>query len=599
MNAAQSPNHSPLLTLFKEQLEAECSKLRQEYDLSKRGDLLVYWYFTCLLDLSDADVVGIVCDGFGDLGIDAIWIDDETFVHFYSFKNPMQAIKGFAGGDVDKMISGLRLILDRKHDQVANKELTARLADVYQQIPRGYRIHFVTSGSGLSQESIVKLNAFVAELSGPAKDMFAWVEEPLGTLQQRYYQQTLPSVEDSLRFDLDAAPYILSAGAADSYFFHVNGLRLAELYKTHGEGLLQRNIRIDQGETSTNRSIETACTGPHAANFLHFNNGVTFLCKQAKYDAIHRVLVLENAQVVNGGQTIRAISRANNGGTLDSAVLVAARAVTSSGNHDFANNVAVNQNNQNRLGTGFLRSNDQRVVQLAHALSARGYYLERREGELKTLSEEEKGKICEQIGKQSLPGNTIRLKEGAQAYTATFLQQPEVAKKDPRKIFLSLEDSGQFETIFSADMTAEKVIVAHRIKNCVDDLVRRFARIRRRLQERDDVQQAYTPVIGGQLAAYRDIHQVIPQCSLFVCGVLYRDLVGIREKSFSSIPGILERVGDELLQEYLGLVVKYARENEDRADRSWPTLLKSNAFFGFVTSYLVDVRESESRDEQA
>jgi predicted dehydrogenase len=133
--------------------------------------------------------------------------------------------------------------------------------------------------------------------------------------------------------------------------------------------LLQRNIRVDQRDTATNRSIEATCTGDDSKNFLHFNNGVTFLCESASYDGFQAGLTLDKAQVVNGGQTIRALYRARQKGLLKTDVLVPARAITSSGDKDFANNVAVNQNNQNQVGTGFLRSNDQRVVQLDHALA--------------------------------------------------------------------------------------------------------------------------------------------------------------------------------------------------------------------------------------
>src|SRR5438045_9355748 len=122
--------------------------------------------------------------------------------------------------------------------------------------------------------------------------------------------------------------------------------------------------------------------------------------------------------------------------------MVPARAITSSGDKDFANNVAVNQNNQNPVGTGFLRSNDQRVVQLDHALASRGWYLERREGELKASTPDEKAAIEQRIGR-TLEGRVIRLKEGAQAYTATFYGQPEIAKKNPKKIFLSVSDGGK------------------------------------------------------------------------------------------------------------------------------------------------------------
>src|ERR1039458_5600486 len=159
---------SPLLSLFKEQLQAECVTLAQKNSLERRGDLLIYWYFTRLKGFSDTEVEGIFCDGSGDLGIDAIWIDDDDLVHFYSFKNPEDPSKGFLGGEVDKTISGLRLILTKKHDQIANPELKARLEEVYSQLPKGYRIHFVTSGQGIPQESKVKLDALIDELSGPS-----------------------------------------------------------------------------------------------------------------------------------------------------------------------------------------------------------------------------------------------------------------------------------------------------------------------------------------------------------------------------------------------------------------------------------------------
>ena len=326
---------------------------------------------------------------------------------------------------------------------------------------------------------------------------------------------------------------------------------MGKLYETHGEACFNGTFGSTSVRPPTNRSIETTCTGPQAANFLHFNNGVTFLCEKATYDPFQQAIILDKGQVVNGGQTIRAIWRVAKRTMLDSGVLVPARAITSSGDKDFANNVAVNQNNQNKVGTGFLRSNDQRVVQLDHALASRGYYLERREGELKSLTEQELEAIKQRIGHQSLADRTIKLKEGAQAYTATFYQQPEIAKKNPKKIFLSNEDGGQFERIFSTDMTAEKVIIAHKIKTFVDSFVRRFAGIRRKLQAADDVEAAYAPVIGATLAAFPDIHQVIPQCSLFICGTVYRDCVELQGNASSSIPAILEQRGNALIQDIL------------------------------------------------
>jgi hypothetical protein len=480
MASIVSATSNPLLPLFKEQLEAECASLAKNHTLKERGHYLIYWYFMRLKDFTDTEVGEIFCDGGGDLGIDSIWIDEGDLVHFYQFKNPEDPIKGIPAGDVDKTISGLRLILNRKHEGIANQELKARVEEIYQMLPKGYRVHFISSGRGLEKESKTKLDALVAELNGPSSSIIAWDEQPLGSLQEMFYQQNLPAVKDPLKFSSPRQPYTVRSGVADCYLFHVTGKILAELYDTHGEGLLQRNIRVDQGETATNRAIEAACIGDDSLNFLHFNNGVTFLCESAGFDQFLQMLTLDKAQVVNGGQTIRALHRAMKRGSLKADVLVPARVITSSGDKDFANNVAVNQNNQNPMGASFLRSNDQRVVQLDYALASLGWYLERRDGELNNATPEEKAAIETRIG-HGLDGRIIRLKEGAQAYTATFYGQPEVAKKNPAKIFLSVSDGGNYERIFSADMTAEKMIIAHEIKTFVDDFVRRFASIRRKL----------------------------------------------------------------------------------------------------------------------
>jgi hypothetical protein len=85
---------SPLPSLFKEQLEAECTKLSEDHNLEERGHSLLYWDFKRLHDFSDSEIEEVFCDGGGDLGIDALWIDDDEIVHFYQFKNPQRIEKG-------------------------------------------------------------------------------------------------------------------------------------------------------------------------------------------------------------------------------------------------------------------------------------------------------------------------------------------------------------------------------------------------------------------------------------------------------------------------------------------------------------------------
>lgn len=373
--------------------------------------------------------------------------------------------------------------------------------------------------------------------------------------------------------------------------FSLPGKVLAELYKQHGEGLLQRNIRVDQGNTAINRSIELTCSGAESKNFLHFNNGVTFLCEAARYDPFQHLMIIDKGQVVNGGQTIRALHRAYEKNSLKGDIQVPARAITAAADKDFANKVAVNQNNQNQIGTGFLRSNDQVVVQLDHALAALGWFLERREGELKTATNSEKAAIEARIGR-SLDGRVIRLKEGAQAYTATFFGQPEVAKKNVKKIFLSTEDGGFYERIFSADMTADKIVIAHQLKEYTDDFIRKVNRIK--AQSSQPLIEIYRAILGDAIADRHSdkVHQVLPQCAIFLCGTIFRDITILQGPGYSCIPSTLEKRGETIICEHLLHIMDYAKNNPDKADRSWPVLLKSNPFFLLVMAYIQGIRSA-------
>ena len=70
------PDSSPVLSLFKEQLENESKAVAQQHGLTERGHYLIWWYFLKLHGMTPSQINEIVCDGRGDIGLDAIWIDD-------------------------------------------------------------------------------------------------------------------------------------------------------------------------------------------------------------------------------------------------------------------------------------------------------------------------------------------------------------------------------------------------------------------------------------------------------------------------------------------------------------------------------------------
>lgn len=591
-------NDSSILPLFKDQLEAESKAIGQAHGLTERGHLLTWWYFKRLHPIPEEDIASIVCDGGGDLGIDALWIqfddDGEAIVHFYQFKNPEDLRKGIPAGEVDKVLGGLTMIVHKNYGSIANPKLKGLLEAMFRRLPKGYHLHFVSSGTGIQRESKEKVKAFVASLGLGTHTYFHWSDEHLRVLHNDFYQHQLPTIRDPIRFVLKKRPYAVRSSLADSHFFHLDGALLADLYSQHGEQLLQRNIRVDQGATATNRSIEASCSGSDSGNFLHFNNGITFICESADWDEFHDTFTIQKAQVVNGGQTIRALHKAKLRGSLQPDVAVPVRAIASRGDKDFATNVAVNQNNQNQINPTFLRSNDSPVVQLGHTLASLGWYLERRAGELKGSTKAEIEQIERRIG-APLEGRVIKLKDGMQAYVATFMQRPELAKKNPSKIFLGQKERGYYEQVFGPEISAQKIVIAHKTKVYVDAFVKDFTKRRDRKNRSPNWVEEYGELLGSDLVnAFRDdIDQVIPQSGMFLCGAIFLDYVKLRGMDPQELPESLGRDGMTMIRESISQIITFAKTNPENVTQAWPTLLKSGSFYDDYSNYLTGLRSGQ------
>ena len=171
---------------------------------------------------------------------------------------------------------------------------------------------------------------------------------------------------------------------------------------------------------------------------------------------------------------------------------------------------------------------------------------------------------------------------------ATFFEQPELAKKNAKRMFLASEDGGYFERIFSTDLTAEKVIVAHQIKTHVDNFVKSFMTRKRRKDRVDDWKKDYKEVLGDRVVDNfaSVVDQMMPQSSIFLCGTIYQEWVNTLGKDPKDLPEHLDKEGLQTIRRHVGHILQYAKDNPKSAIKSWPTLLKSMNFFNAVKAYM-------------
>ena len=79
-----------------------------------------------------------------------------------------------------------------------------------------------------------------------------------------------------------------------------------------------------------------------------------------------------------------------------------------------------------------------------------------------------------------------------------------------------------------------------------------------------------------------------------MCGTIYKELVEIRKTDLKDIPKIVSMKADEIIRAHLLHIIDFAKNNKDKADKSWPVLLKSNAFFNHITAYLAGVAKGRA-----
>lgn len=350
-------NTPEILSLFKEQLNNQVSNIVKSQSFDTQGYGFAYWYLCNIGGMTDIAAKEQICDGGGDLGIDAIEIVDEQVV-FYQFKNPVSISKSVETGDIDKMISGLELILSRNHTGIANPELMSRLQEIYAFTPAGYKIVVaVSSLTEIPSDTKTKLDNFCQRNSGVAKDLFRWEFNNLESIHSAFYSAHLPTLEATLDIALSRQPYMTKVGNHETYIFDLDGAYLAKLYEDHGESILQQNVRMFEGDRGTNLAIaQTASRPGESKDFFHFNNGISIICDSATHKPFNSELSLERPQVVNGGQTMRILYRCYKQGVLQQDVHVVVRVITTGKDKEFASNVAVNLNNQTRVDNTFLRS---------------------------------------------------------------------------------------------------------------------------------------------------------------------------------------------------------------------------------------------------
>lgn len=434
----------------------------------------VYLCVKTMLDLEPGDAFDCVTDGGGDFGVDAMHVTEEVDGEFVvtlfqvKYKTKLEGESTFEENGVLALINAIRHIFDPSaelgsiNDRLRMKVEAARSMVRDGMIPR---VRAIACNNGLKWND----QAQTAIDRTGFGDQVTWEhvnhDVLIGILQRP------KQVDDTLRF-------VGRANVEDMNFSRVCIGRMpvtevAALMKSHGDRLLERNIRRYLGlhGNRVNEGIRTTLQSPNPSNFYFFNNGLTLVCNDFSYNALqssdYQVRV-ENLQIVNGGQTCMTILKtaevlAAKGQSLPAEASVLVRLYKlPKDNEDIVLQITHATNSQNPVDLKDLRSNDEIQQQLEASIQPLGFNYRRKrvDGAVKP--------------------NDITAGAAAEAILAVWRAAPHQAK------FLTREHFGKlYSTIFPTDINGAQVILAvllyriaenHRRRPAVEDpLLVRYA----------------------------------------------------------------------------------------------------------------------------
>ncbi|MEI7590909.1 MAG: AIPR family protein [Deltaproteobacteria bacterium] len=440
-----------------------------ELNITDRGKLkslaFVYLCVKTMLDLDNEEVFDCLTEGGGDFGVDAMHLSEEIDGEFMvtlfqgKYHQNLEAKSNFEESGINSMINAIRHIFDPGSQlERINDRLKMKVEEVRSLIRDGYipRVRTIACNNGLKWNTAAQEAIDRADFGSQVIWEYVNHDVLIGILQR------IKPVDETLR--LTGKAIVEDMNFSRICIGRIPVFEITNLLKTHGERLLERNIRRYLGLQGNwvNEGIQQTLTGGTPENFYFFNNGLTMVCNDFSYNALQNSdyhVKVENLQIVNGGQTCMTIFK-----TLESmnsrlipreaSVLIRLYKLPKD-NQDIVLQITYATNSQNPVDLKDLKANDQKQRQLEDSIASLGYGYRRKRADT------------------PVKPSDITSGTAAEAILAVWRQRPHQAK------FFSREHFGKlYDTIFRNDLTGAQVIIAV--------LLYRIAENRRKRHQSDD-----------------------------------------------------------------------------------------------------------------
>lgn len=252
-----------------------------------------------------------------------------------------------------------------------------------------------------------------------------------------------------------------------------SGREIARIVNADRAGFIfDSNIRqFLGGRGAVNGDISNTCTTEEGSHLFWFlNNGITIACDRFDHvpDPDKSVVKITNLQIVNGCQTAMTLAQAAKDKKLKKDVLVLLR-IYETPDNSLVDRIVLTTNNQNRISSRDLRSNDRVQIEMQQRFAKFGLHYERKVRQF--------DKVAGIIAARIAPNEVV-----AQSYLAVVMKKPSDARRRKYKVWGDLYENifrGQsiepFVTSFLLYRLAVQWLRSSGSTTSTDDVARRLA----------------------------------------------------------------------------------------------------------------------------
>lgn len=260
------------------------------------------------LEVSQASVH--ITDGYHDMGIDAIYLDEiQKKLFIVQSKWRSDGVGSNTQDEMSNFVQGVQRVLEEDLTG-SNAKIMAKSIDIDVALTQmGYQIHaiFIHTGNQNANDYVLRP---ISQLMGKTNDEISTILL-FDEFNFKNIYNFLANGQEQQGINIDDV--ILSNwGKVDvpfvSYYGTISAATVGEWYKNFGNTLFAKNIRFYKGNTDVNEGMKKVLL-QEPEKFYYYNNGIKLLCKSIKRKAKDSttnatgLFALDGVSLVNGAQT--------------------------------------------------------------------------------------------------------------------------------------------------------------------------------------------------------------------------------------------------------------------------------------------------------